>query len=117
MKNVYCKTFNQNQPEYYGSNKPESTEGIAVDNVFLNKIVQTNIYSYQNCSIFHSFMSDGSSKYGTTTSSHTKKLQWLLKNTYIDTNENYIWEDIDGFLEQYICAAVIYMFLLLAHGF
>ena len=72
MKNVYCKTFNQNQPEYYGSNISESTEGIAVINVFLNNIVQTNIYSYQNCSIFHSFMSYGSSKYGATTSSHTK---------------------------------------------
>ena len=52
MQNVYCNTFNQNQPEYYGRNISESTEGIAVDNVFLNKIVQTNIYSYQNCSIF-----------------------------------------------------------------
>ena len=84
MQNVYCKTFKQTQPEYYSSNISESTEGIAVDNVFLNKIVQTNIFSYQNCSIFHSFMSDGSSKYGATTSSHTKKccngyLKTLLK--------------------------------------
>ena len=46
-----------------------------------------------------------------------KMLQWLLKNTYLDTTGNSIWEDIYGFLEQYICAAVIYMFLLLAHGF
>ena len=62
-------------------------------------------------------MSDGSSKYGTTTSSHTKKLQWLLKNTYIDTTGNSIREDIDGCLEQYIRAAFIYLCLLLAHGF
>ena len=77
MKIFYCKTFNQNQPEYYGSNKPESTEGIAVDNVFLNKIVQTNVFSYQNCSIFHLFMSYGSSKYGATTSSHTKNVAMI----------------------------------------
>ena len=83
MKNVYCDTFNQTQPEYYGSNISESTEGIAVDNVFLKKIVQTNIYSYQNCSIFHSFMSDGSSKYVATTSSHTKKCcNGYLKQLY-----------------------------------
>ena len=115
MQNFYCKVFNQTQPEYYGSNKSESTEGIAVDNVFLKQNCSKNIHSYQNCSIFHSFMSDGSSKYGVTTSSHTKKmLQWLLLKTYIDTTGNSVWEDIDGWLEKYICAAVIYLFLLLA---
>ena len=77
MQNVYCNTFNQTQPEYYSSNISESTEGIAVDNVFLNKIVQTNVFSYQNCSIFHLFMSYDSSKYGATTSSHTKNVAMI----------------------------------------
>ena len=58
-------------------------------------------------------MPDGSSKYGATTSSQSKKmLQWLLKYT-----GNSIWDDIDGCLEQYIYVAVIYLFLLLAHDF
>ena len=111
--------FNHTQSEYYGNNQSAPNEGIAVNNVFLKQNCSKNsISSYQNCSIFHSFMSDGSSKYGATKSAHTKKLlQWLLKNTYIYTTRNSIWEDIYGCSEQYICATVLYLFLLLAHDF
>ena len=65
--------FNQNQSEYYGRNQSVSTEGIYVDNVFLKqKFSNKNISSYQYSSIFHSFVSDSSSKYGATTSAHQK---------------------------------------------
>ena len=92
---------------------------MSIEGILLKKfsaLAQTNINfttpSRQRNAVFHSFLSDDSKKHSGTTTSHSNRLIALLKEkiiltTYLST----IWENTDGFSEQYICAffTVIYV--------
>ena len=68
--------------------------------------------------LFHYFLSGDSKQDSSTTSARTKCIIEVLQNrtvlfSYIIT----IWENTDGCADQYLCATVLYLLSILAHGY
>ena len=60
--------------------------------------------------VFHSFLSDDIKQDAATTTAHSKRLVSFLNNKpVLTTSLSTIWENTDGFVEQYICASALYL--------
>ena len=87
-----------------------SIEVIALEN--FNAAPQADInsstLSRPRQSVFHSFLSDDSKQDAATTTAHIKRLMSFLKNKHVlTTSLSTIWENTDGFAEQYRCASAL----------
>ena len=81
-----------------------SIDGIALEN--FSALPQTEINSstkpFPRHSVFHCLLSDYSKQYYSTTTAHRKGLIGMLKEQKLLTSTlSKIWENTDGFAEQY----------------
>ena len=111
---------NQIQSEYYGGNRSVSIEGIVL--VHFSAPLQTDINSptlSRPChAVFHSFLSNDSKQNAATNTAHSKLLISLLKNKQVLTTSLIkIWENTDGFAEQYRCASALYFMSVMSQTY
>ena len=87
----------------------------------LQRLLQWNILMHYNsknklihkiismsCSV-SLFLSDDSKQYATTTTAHSKCLIELFKKKLLASSISTIWENTDGWAEQYRCASALYL--------
>ena len=89
-----------------------SIEGIALEKFSPAPQADINSSSFPRPrhAVFHSFLSDASKQDAATTTAHSKQLISLLKNKKVLTKSlSTIWENTDGFSEQYRCASALYL--------
>ena len=96
--------------EYYGGYRSMSIEGIALEN--FSTLTKTEIdSSTKPCPrhvVFRYFFQIYSKQDAATTTGNRKRLIELLKEQKVLTSTlSTIWEDTDGFSEQYRCASAI----------
>ena len=89
-----------------------SIEGIALEHFSAAPQVDINssTLSRPRYAVFHSFLSDDSKQDADTNTAHINLLISLLKNKQVlTTSLSTIWENTDGYSEQYRCASALYL--------
>ena len=68
--------------------------------------------------VFHYFLSDDSKQDAATTTAHSKRLISLLKNKQVlTTSLSTIWENPDGYDEQYRCVSALYLMSVMSQTY
>ena len=113
--NVYC-----HGQISYGVNRSVSIEGIALEHFSAvpKADINSSTLSHPRHEVFHSFLSDDSKQDAATTTAHSKRLISLLKNKQVlTTSLSTIWENTDGFAEQYICPSALYLMSVISQTY
>ena len=83
-------------------------------------LTQTNINSTtpsrQRHAVFHSYLSGDIKQDASTTTAQSKSLISLLKDKKVLTSHlSTIWDNADGYAEQYRCASALYLMSVMYH--
>ena len=80
--------------------------------------INSSTLSRPRHAVFHSFLSDNSKQDAATTTAHSKRLISFLKNKQVlTTSLSTIWENTDGFAEQYRCASALYLMSVMSQTY
>ena len=117
LERVVSSFDNHIQLEYYGGNMSVSIETIDLEH-FSASHHSIPLLASDHVTCQEVFWSDNSKQDVATTSGHSKWIIELLQNiTVFFFGTSTIWENTDGFSEQYHCTTTIYLLSMLAHAY
>ena len=80
--------------------------------------INSSTLSRPRHAVFHSFLSEDTKQDAATTTEHRKRLIPLIKNQQVLTiSLSAIWENTDGFTEQYRCASSLYLMSVMSQTY